>query len=445
MYKEHDDNKIQEIIKKRIENPQGMDVPQEARDRFLKWLSEASDISTRIPWWQRIFDLDRIQLSIPTLALRTVLATATATIALYLLIPVRPVITNVNGTVKIFDSGSNVWMFARGQGQRIGKNDIVKTFADGQAEIIVPGLYHMKLRSNTEILLKHAHSRATPGCIEYTLSKGKVFAYYKKAITKKRNFNIITPEAKVSVIGTNFMVNAVPKAERTWVGVLDGIVRVSGHIKPGIPLKEDLSVLVNPGQKTIVKSGQAPLQPKRLLENELIELEELYRIGTKPQIALLISTGATRTRELLSVAQLYIAVEKPSVLPERLRKIAYQMNKAYEEKADKGTYLDIVKDFENIVNEYPDKKYDVQFLLFTGGFYYHLKEYEKAVKSFQRVIDEYPRSSLVSIAQCAIAIIYEENIHDKAKALESYQSIISNYPRSAEWDEAHAGVDRLSK
>ena len=375
-------------------------------------------------------------------ALVGVLATLLVFIFVYnhLFSPLWPIVDGIEGTVKIYRSKSNEWSIVQKPRIKLYRNDIVKTFKDGQADVRIPNLYQMRLKNDSEIKLAKASRRATSGSIKYDLAKGKAFTYYKKTRRKKREFIIETPNADVSVVGTDFMVNSMPAINKTWVGVLDGTVKVAGRQIENI---YKTTVFVEPGQKTVVRSGSPPTRPERLIEDELIELEELYGIGTKPQVALLISTGVTRVRELLSFTLLYISSEKPGILPKRIVEIERNFREIIKNR-QKEKYLENIKQFEEIVNQYPNPKYDVQFLLFTAAYYEYAGEHEKAIEVFQRVLNDYPRSHLASIAQCAIGVIYEEKLGDKDKAKIAYQKVISNYPQSPEIAEATAGLSRLS-
>jgi len=301
----------------------------------------------------------------------------------------------------------------------------------------------LRLASDSEIKLARSAPKISGQGARYDLAKGKVYAYYDKLRNSKREFNIQTEEADISVLGTDFMVTSMPAINKTWVGVLDGIVNVTALRLNNLAAPIGQSVQVAPGEKTSVKLGNAPARPQRLMEEELLDMEELYRIGTKPQVALLISTGTGRTRELLSTAHLYISADRRGALSDQIRKINEQFGKAVKE-GSKAAYLNNIRQFEEIVDKHPDPKYDVQFLLFVGAYYKHLEEYDKAIEILQRVVDNYRRSSLASIAQCAIGIIYEEKLQDTKKAEAAFRKVISDYPNSPEVDEAVSGLHRLS-
>ncbi|MFC1576186.1 tetratricopeptide repeat protein [Candidatus Omnitrophota bacterium] len=431
----NDDARIDKKMKDLLGNPAARKLPEAKTTEFISRLYKVPDEKKTL---------------VDFIPVKRVSAFAGALVTLLILfvgysyfsMPMLPVVEGIGGTVKIYRSANNEWSMAKKPGIKLAKNDIVKTFEDGQADIVVSGRYHLRLKHDSEVKLADAARRGFGGNIKYDLAKGKVYAYYKKAKGTKKVFDIETPQADVSVIGTDFMVQAMPALNRTWVGVLDGTVKVTSRdIKYREEIK-DATVFVEPGEKTVVRTGRPPTLPRRLMENELLDMEELYRIGRKPQVALLISTGKTRARELLTAVPLFVSSERPGVLPEKMRKIINTFNQAIKERS-REKYLENIKQYEEIVDKYPNPKYDVQFLLFIAAYYEHLGEHEKAIETFQRVVDDYPASSLASIAQCAIGIIYEENLNNSEKAKEAYQKVISNYPRSPETEEAAHGLRRL--
>ncbi|MFH1593522.1 MAG: tetratricopeptide repeat protein [Candidatus Omnitrophota bacterium] len=362
----------------------------------------------------------------------------------YMFLPVYPVVYGIEGKVKVFRAARKEWSPVQEGKTRLAKNDIVKTLEGGQADIIIPRVYHMRLKHDSEIELIRASSRVFAKGVKYNLFKGKVFTYFKKSGKDGKAFSIDTSQAVSSVFGTDFMVQAIPDMHKTWVGVLNGVVRVSSKEIPPLERREDASVFVEAGEKVVVQQSRVPTAPGRLMENELLEMEELYRIGKKPQVALLISTGKSRVRELLSATPLYISSEKSGILPAKVEEIARTFSQAIRE-GSKEKHIDSIRQFEEILSKYPNPKYDVQFLLFIGAYYGYLDEHNKSIETFQRVIDKYPKSSLTSIAQCAIGVIYEERLNAAEEAKTAYQKVISKYPRSPEIEEAQTGLKRLEK
>ena len=430
------ESKIENTIKRLLQSVPQPKLPDEDRNKFISWLYNVSDERKSVSDFVVLRNTRKAVLS------------GAAVIALVLcfnllILPQATLVTNIKGTVKMCRAGTNVWFFVEKDKIAIRKNDILKTFSDGQVDIISARSYQVRLSNDSEIKMVCAGSRISKSPISYDLAKGKVYAYYNKDQRLKKEFNIWTQGAQISVLGTDFMVTSMPALNRTWIGVLDGVVKVTGLAEEGLARTKDNTVLVQPGEKTIVMLGKAPSRPARLMENELLELEELYRIGTKPQVALLISTGKTRVRELLSLTLLYISSESSGVFPEKIEKAEKNFRKIVK-TGPKEKWLENISEFEDIVNKYPNPKYDVQFLLFIGAYYEYAGEHEKTIELFKRVIEDYPRSNLASIAECAIGILYEEKLNDLENAKAAYGKVISNYPRSAEVDEALSGLRRIS-
>jgi len=431
----YDNDRIEKKIQELIKDPPTHKFSESGRKRLVSKLYDVDDEAKTIVTFHPFKEALRF---VPVVALICMVVIG----AMHLFMPNYPKVMNIAGTVKIYRANRNQWVFASKTGETLYKNDILKTFKDGQADLVVKNTYHIRLKKDTEIKLASPFSRVLPGNIGYKLDRGKVFAYYRKD-ERNKEFNITTHQADVSVIGTDFVVSAMPALQKTWVGVLDGSVKVSGKMDMTVRKKET-AVFVKPGQKTVVRQGSGPEYPTRLMENELLEMEELYRIGSKPQVALLISTGPTRVRELLSLTPLYISSEREGILPELIERIAKDFSMAIKEGSEEK-YRQNIGQFEQIVNQYPNKKYDVQFLLFIGAYYEYFDDHENALNTFRRVVTDYPESSLTGMAQCAIAIIYEEKLKDIEKAREAFQKILDDYPSSPEMHEAKAALKRLMK
>lgn len=362
----------------------------------------------------------------------------------YALLPQIPALYNIKGTVKVFNARKEEWVLAKNR-QGVRENDIIKTFQDGVVDIELESVYSMRLKKDSEIRVGRLNSRISKKAIRFEVAKGKVFAYYNNRTGKKgRNFELETGQVLASAVGTDFMLETIPKLEKTWLGVLDGVVRVTSVKVPEGISPEAATVYVESRYKTEAFTGKIPEKPQRMMEDEWLELKELYSLGRKPQVALLISTGSTRTRELLSLAPLYISDKEPSILPDKLTKMAKIFSQAVEERS-KEKHVKAIREFEDIVNQYSNPVCDVPFLLFIGAYYEYIGEHNKAIETFKDVINRYPQSSLASIAQCAIGIIYEEKLHDVTKAKESYRKIINKYPESPEAKEAHSALNRLMR
>jgi len=442
-------------LKELLASLKAAEVSQSTRQKFFSKLDEIDNPQTAaskgrspaIILKQVMEDIAyglRNALSVPKFVYARVAVLSFIAVSLYsyAYLPQLPAVHDLRGIVKVFDSGRNEWVFAS-EGMRLGKEDILKTFEDGSADISLGGVYAMRLKRNSEMKVSSLSSRATRSPIEFDIAKGTVLTYYagSKAGSRK-DLNIRTEELVASAIGTNFMVESIPLMQKSSVGVLDGIVMVRSLGLAQGASQADSTVFVKSKYRTEVSAGQIPKKPETMIEDEWLRLEELYSVGKKPQVALLISTGLTRTRELLSLAPLYISDKEPSVLPDKLASAAKLFNQAAKEDSTAG-HEAAIRAFEDIVEQYPDPKYDVQFYLFIASYYERIGAHKKAVDTFEKVISKYPKSSLAGVAELAIGYISEEGLSDPARAKEAYRKVISEYPQSPEAEEALAGLRRV--
>ena len=378
---------------------------------------------------------------VPVLAKATALVTITAFLAVYMLwgqMGVAPAIASVDGQAQVYNLKDKQWHMAR-KGMRLKKGDVLKVGKNSQVNI-ESKKYGILLKEDTEIAAvcpEKPFGKSSE--ISYGLNKGRMLVATNKKYRDVR-LKVESPLADVRVKGTGFLVNVSPaQSNRTWVGVLDGKVEVGSRIKQA---KGPSNILVEAGKATEVLPGAAPSAPRYLLEEEWNEVQEIYRVGEEPQVALLISMTPRRVNELLRPAGLYISAKKTKAMPKALVGIVSQINEAIIKK-DKQKHLDALGSLEKLVNKHPSAKYDIQFLFFISGYYYYLDEYQKAASVLDRIISNYPASGLISLALCAKGIIYEKDINDPVKAAGAYKAVLARYPHSLEAKEAIAGLRRL--
>jgi hypothetical protein len=419
-------------------------VSDRSKEDFLSKLEKitpADRSGEYLEVWKPVKDVFRRP--IPAFATVAALALLSISIYSYGFLPQAPLIHDIKGTVKIFDVGKNEWILAK-NGEKVREADVIKTFKGSHVDISLGKLYSMRLKSDSEIEVKTLTKRMSRESARFSVAKGKVLAYYNKRGGKgKGGFELETNEIVAAVLGTNYMLESIPALGKTWLGVLDGVVKVtSKDTSSGVSPKE-ATVLVKSRYKTEVSRGAIPAKPELMIEEEWLQMKELYSIGKKPEVALLISTGSTRTRELLSFAPLYISDDVSSPLSSSFEKAA----RTYEEARKEGSiekHLNAIKQFESIV-EQPERDYDVVFLLFIGAYYDYIEYHDKAIGTFERILESYPASGLSSIAACAIGIIYEEKLNDRNRAIKAYRTIMSEYPNSPEREEATSGLSRLTQ
>jgi len=351
---------------------------------------------------------------------------------------VTPAIASVQGEAEVYNSKTKQWGNAQ-KGTLLKKGDIIRVAKNSQITV-ESKRYALLLKEDTEVRAVGIEKPfGQSKGISYELDRGKILVATKKGF-KDSKLKIGSPLAEVSVKGTGFLVDVSPLREnKTWVGVLNGQVEVSSKIQlAGLSSK----VLVGAGKATEIFSDSTPTTPRYLAEDEWKAVQEIYRIGEQPQVALLISMTPRRVHELLRPVGLYISDDKTKALPKELIKIIAQIDEAIVAES-KQKHLDAIYSLENLIAKYPDSKYNIQFLFFIAKYYYYVNEYHKAISVFDHIIKEYPNSNLVSLALCAKGLIYEKGIKDPTNALLVYKAVLANYPNSLEVKEAAAGLMRL--
>lgn len=342
----------------------------------------------------------------------------------------NPTISFAKGYVSFFDPGSQKWIPAP-INMRLKEGQILRAQGSSYVDITLQSKYALRLKGNSEIKIAGLTPRHRNGKAVYELSGGKFLVNIEKAF-KGSEFRVITPQAELTALGTKFMVDASgDKKGKTWLGVLEGKVKAEAKDISREYAALPKEVIVKGGSKTEIMYEQPPAAPTELRDDEWNALQELYQIGRKPQVALLISDSPDRVKELLRPCAIYISDEKPRVIPTIFEDALLTIDQAIRE-GDRAKHIEAVKKLERIVNEYPDPRYDVQFLLFIGAYYEYLDLHKEAIETFSKIIKLYPHSSLAGLAECAQAVIYEESLKDKHKAEELYRNILIKYNNTPE-------------
>ena len=345
------------------------------------------------------------------MATATLIVLMAAGLFMYSIQPARPLLAYKDGMVAA----------------RLG--EIIATETGSELDIVLSGKYAIRLKEKTKIKIARFTPRYGKGKAVFELIDGKTLISIEQGF-KGSSFVVDTDAAKATALGTKFAID-VSKKSKTEISVLEGKVRVKSTYRPKKILLAKQTVIVGAGQKTEISVGHTPLMPQMLVEKEWRELEELYQIGKKPQVMLLIKNTPDRVKQLLRPCPIYISDEKPREIPDILEKAVLKMKDALESK-DKSKHLESVKLLERIVEEYPNPKYNVQFLLYIGAYYEYLGYYNQAINTFEKVLKRYPNLPLASLAQCAIGVVYEENLYDREKADTAYELVLSRYPDSLE-------------
>jgi hypothetical protein len=345
-----------------------------------------------------------------------------------------PYVKSARGEIEIFDKSSGEWERAQSV-FKLAKGDIIRTASSSQIDLIAPGSYTMRIKENAEVEIASLSHTRINGAVSYELRHGIALIDICTSF-RGAEFIVKTPTAEARALGTKFAVDVTDgKKSKTWVGVIDGEVEVKSTHKPLTLAKAQEKIIVKAGQKTEVWKGKTPVSPERLLEEEWKKLEDLYQLEGKVRVALIISTGKDRARELLRPCPIYVSDVEPRTIPTLLEEAITDVNKAIEKK-DRAAHFDAIGKLEQIVEKYPSPSYNVQFLLFIGAYYSYIDLFEEAIATFDKVVDKYPKSSLASLAQAAKAIIYEEELKDAETAIEIYKELLKYYPNSPEAEKA---------
>lgn len=381
-------------------------------------------------------------------ALATVAATLitviSASIFIYSSIPTSPAILYKSGIVITQRPGGNIPEAVTGS-QPLKAGDIIMTKAGSEADIGIYNKYTIRIKGEGRVRIAKLSPKYAKGAVVFDLLEGRALISVDEGF-KGSKFIINTKTAVSTALGTKFMVEALPQFQmRTDVSVLQGRVKVTSLYKPERTLSDTQTVVVGAGQKTEVYSDKVPEAPQRLVEKEWEELDELYQIGKKPRVVLLLKNRPDRAKQLLAPCPIYISDEKPREIP-RLIDEAIVLTSEAVKTGDTSKHLDSIKILERIVKDYPSEKYSPQLLLYIGAYREYLLQHEQAIETFKRLISMYPDSQFASIAQCAIGIIYDEKLKDADNASQAYRTVLQKYPNALEaiWVEQRLGIKKSS-
>ncbi len=85
-------------------------------------------------------------------------------------------------------------------------------------------------------------------------------------------------------------------------------------------------------------------------------------------------------------------------------------------------YLDAINAFKSLINDCPDSDLADDALFNIGLCYYHLKQFSKAIESYQNILKEYPDST--------ISALIETDEYGKTAAKALYNTIVCNLAES---------------
>lgn len=106
-----------------------------------------------------------------------------------------------------------------------------------------------------------------------------------------------------------------------------------------------------------------------------------------------------------------------------------------------------LKTYEKQLEQYPQGKYADEAQHKIAFLYYNnFHDFKKAIESHQRLIEKYPESQYVSQARFMIGYIYANDLKDYDNARVAYQEFLEHHPESelvesVKWELEHMGED----
>jgi tetratricopeptide (TPR) repeat protein len=396
-------------------------------------LQKAIEVSLQPKWHEIVFDMVQEFIdSIPVVRV-PVFAKAIVSIAftvgalytgLYYGEIDTPYISGIQGEAFIFDDKTDTWGSC-GNNARLKKGAIIKSGSGSTVDITLGKKYSMRLKSGSVIKLQKLTPKHRRGIALVDLRKGNVLVDIGKAF-KGSKFRVKTPLTTLQALGTKFMVSS-DNDEKTWVGVLEGTVRAESFQVAQAPK----NVFIQSGMKLEIEKGKPITSPIPFIRSEWQEMFELYDLGEKTKVALIISTNKNRVLELLSPCPIYISDSEPRTIPRELEESVRLIQKAVK-TGNIDMHIAAIEKLEQIVALDGKQEYNVKLLLFIGAYYHYLEKPDKSITIFDQIIKQYPRSALVSLAICAKAYILETSLNNSEKAKKLYSHIIRDYPTSPE-------------
>lgn len=126
---------------------------------------------------------------------------------------------------------------------------------------------------------------------------------------------------------------------------------------------------------------------------------------------------------LVIIAIIYIILRHNASLPQKQFDLAKNF-------WSNGDYPRAIREYREIVDEYPDSDLVDDALFWVGNIYYlFLQENQKAVESFRELLQKFPASNCNFEAQKNIAEIYDLKFNDYKRAIVEYQRLVDNYSK----------------
>jgi len=366
------------------------------------------------------------------------LAAALVLLALPALRPASPKVSALFGKIELETRSGKTWAAEAGQDLQNGQK--ITTGRSGWAVIDLENKCQIKIHPDSEVLIQRLKPRFLPGNTVLHLAKGEILVSTGHGERAKYPVEIRTPDAFASAIGTQFAVKTGPDpAAASIVRVLEGQVAFGAMMKNA---KVGSSrQMIGPGYEASVSDGA--VKPRKMVEETLAELEELFQYNRANRAVLLISMGPYRVRDLLSPCMIYLRFEKPDRNTAEIVNVVRRIQAAGKEK-DPSKHEDIVRRLESLIDKQPIEMRPA-LTLFCGAYYAFLKDYVKSAEVFEAAAKKYPDSSHRSLALLAASIVQKKHLRNFPVATELAIKVLEEYPDSYELTGAKAVLGYIPK
>jgi outer membrane protein assembly factor BamD (BamD/ComL family) len=104
-----------------------------------------------------------------------------------------------------------------------------------------------------------------------------------------------------------------------------------------------------------------------------------------------------------------------------------------------------IEAYEAFVKAYPEDSMSAEYLFKQADLYRSLKDGNKAIKNYNRIIDKYPTYTKTPYCVFLKGFIYENELNNITKAKEAYQYFLDTYPSHELADDVQFSLKNLGK
>lgn len=191
----------------------------------------------------------------------------TVTVAQSLLPPLE--IANFVGKPEVYSKTDKNWI-PLNRGALFAWGDRIRTNADSEVDIRAADQVMLRLKGNSEVERKSPGSNADSNRYQIHLVRGLILGATERKAETEKWLQVSTPAVVAAIRGTVFAVAAEEGAgSKSWVGVLRGVVEVTGKAKKD-------QVKVEALQRTETQLDGTLSQPIRVSSEEWSSMKEAY-------------------------------------------------------------------------------------------------------------------------------------------------------------------------